>query len=397
MGNKHTIRIVVLILIAQNVTNNLKAQLFSKTDSITKNGYELHGYIGGLKEGEKVTMLLGHSGVEDLGNYSDSAVVKNGEFHIKGIVRKGPRQYFLLFHSKMVRLLIDNEQNITIRINDINRIKAQHIDQLITIEGSPTNNAKDIIYHTINNYSQSIYSINGYLRRIQDSIGFDRSSVESALRCRKFLNEVLYSTVTHNAQQNYKDAIPFYFQTVYGPLNHDDILVRQYNELSDEQKQSFYGKLMFQDAMLGIGQSFPEFKLPSLNGDSLALRDVISKSKLTLVHFWSTNSINRTRYQDELLHLYKKYNKEGLNIIGLSADTSYKAWIDYINRFKLPWYNVSDLKGENGVVEKVYHIFKDYPYMPDTVNVLIDSNGKILAWGATGVELKWYLWKAFAK
>jgi len=82
---------------------------------------------------------------------------------------------------------------------------------------------------------------------------------------------------------------------------------------------------------------------------------VVSKNKITLVHLWASNSYHIEDYRNELLTLYEKYHKKGLEVIGLSADTDPRKW--KIGMLDIPWLNVSDLKGDKGIVQQVYREF----------------------------------------
>jgi len=88
------------------------------------------------------------------------------------------------------------------------------------------------------------------------------------------------------------------------------------------------------------------------------------------------------------LTLYEKYHKKGLEVIGLSADTDPRKW--KIGMLDIPWLNVSDLKGDKGIVQQVYREFPN-PGQANTANILLDSEGRIIAWDANGLELQWYL------
>ncbi len=75
--------------------------LFGAASYCQQAGYFIDGNIQGLKEGEKVTMVLSSSkGYGEFNKYTvarDSAYVKNGKFQIKGSVPDGPRRYVMLF------------------------------------------------------------------------------------------------------------------------------------------------------------------------------------------------------------------------------------------------------------------------------------------------------------
>ncbi len=71
-------------------------------------------------------------------------------------------------------------------------------------------------------------------------------------------------------------------------------------------------------------------------------------------------------------------------MIGFSSDKYAELWKEAIQRYQLPWYHVSDLKGKDGVVDKVYHEYGTDKYIRNTTNYLLDSTGKIIAYDPSG-------------
>ncbi len=98
----------------------------------------------------------------------DSGYVKNGEFHISGIVPEGPRMYFLHFdqHMKTCRILIDNGERITISCDSsIEKINHSYLDNFFEISGSPSNTTWHAFTSGIQVYTQNISVPNRYLQK----------------------------------------------------------------------------------------------------------------------------------------------------------------------------------------------------------------------------------------
>ena len=163
-----------------------------------------------------------------------------------------------------------------------------------------------------------------------------------------------------------------------------------YEHLDSNVKKSFYGKKLKEKLSLCVGQILPPFRLPQADGSLLPLTDVVSKSKITIVHFYATNSFERKNFQDELRALYNIYHHKGLNIIGVSSDSYMEQWKETLQAEQYPWSNVIDVKGK--MVDSVYHELGNAK-IHNITNVVLDSRGKIIAWDVYGTELQWYLWK----
>ena len=69
-------------------------------------------------------------------------------------------------------------------------------------------------------------------------------------------------------------------------------------------------------------------------------------------------------------------------MLGISLDVDKQQWKDAIKRDTLDWEQVCDFGGLNSEVDKQYSIYK----IP--ANILLSSDGKILAKNLRGEELK---------
>ncbi len=99
-----------------------------------------------------------------------------------------------------------------------------------------------------------------------------------------------------------------------------------YNSFNDDQKNSYYGKFIKQKVSITTGAQFPPFNLPTPEGKKLALKDILSKGKLTIVQVLGLNSYNIETIQSDLVALNNKYHNKGLNVVEVSSDTSANKW-----------------------------------------------------------------------
>ena len=73
-----------------------------------------------------------------------------------------------------------------------------------------------------------------------------------------------------------------------------------------------------------------------------------------------------------VLEAYNKYHAKGLEVVGISFDQKKEAWVKAIEQIKMPWMQLSDLKGFECAAAPVYKV----DAIPD--NILIDPQGKII-------------------
>jgi len=363
----------------------------------TENGYEITGSIEGLKEGQKVRAIMLYYGSWKM-DCRDSSYVKNREFHIKGTVTDGPREYILQFDSSFaLHLVMDNREKIIIHSNqDLSHFHHNFIDDYVTIYGAPYNTSMRQLLASWFFYDRTRINLLKAAKKQTDSIGFDGAKLSGIFEAIDQLNKSFEMEVFTSTPNQTDSELTIAYPLLTWPLlessKHAAFIANEYERLLPRLKNSYAGKVMGDYARLCVGQSFPEFSLTTPDGNQLALEDVVRKSKVTIVHFWAADSYKRKEMEDELRLLYKKYHDKGLSIIGVSSDKYVEQWKDMLAQEQFPWYNVSVLKPNGGIVETVYHEYGD-SHTPNTTNVLIDSQGKIIAWDVEGVEMHWELWK----
>ncbi|HEY4061148.1 MAG TPA: DUF4369 domain-containing protein [Puia sp.] len=360
-------------------------------------GFSINGHIEGLENGERGILNLVASNTDI--KTTDSCFVKDGSFHLEGRVPEGPRLYWLFFNSKLhpshgakvIILFIDNNDAISIHGTDINKMPNGVIQGFLTIEGSTSNRDFDRLFNVVKYFRPVQEATARDLDQIKD-YSTDRVRTAEILKFKYRLIRSLKFLFEDNFVRDNTSVANYLTVSSGFKDEHFNFLPEVYNRMTQHLKESFYGKRLKELATLSIGQTFPEFTLPTSDGKYLASNEIISKSKITIVQFWAFNSEDVDNSQKDLLDIYNEYHSKGLNIIGISSDTSIKKWKVALQ--DLPWYHCSDLKGRNGVVETVYHEYGD-PGRPHTTNVIIDQTGKIIAWGIKGVELKYIIAQQF--
>lgn len=123
---------------------------------------------------------------------------------------------------------------------------------------------------------------------------------------------------------------------------------------------------------LGEGAIAPDFKLNDVNGKEIKLSEV--KAKYKLVDFWASWCVPCRASFPHLKELYKKYEKDGFEVVGIGTADEEEKWKKAIKEDQTPWMHLYDSSTEHewGIVARLYGV----PFLPTTF--LMDADGKII-------------------
>jgi thiol-disulfide isomerase/thioredoxin len=114
----------------------------------------------------------------------------------------------------------------------------------------------------------------------------------------------------------------------------------------------------------------PEIKLPDINGDMFDVSSL--RGKYVLIEFWAS-WCGPCRIQNPgLRKVYKKYHDKNFEIVAITLDTDALKWKKAVEKDKLTWIQLGDLKGWENSIAKQWGV-NAIPF-----NLLIDKEGRII-------------------
>ena len=132
---------------------------------------------------------------------------------------------------------------------------------------------------------------------------------------------------------------------------------------------------------VAVGNEAPNFTATDTEGNSVEFADHIGKSKYVFLDFWASWCGPCRRENPNIVRAYEEYKDKGFDIFAVSLDHSKAGWLAAIEKDKLTWTNVTDLKHWDSEPAKLYGVRA----IPS--NFLIDENGVIVAKNLKGEDL----------
>lgn len=198
-----------------------------------------------------------------------------------------------------------------------------------------------------------------------------------------------------------ESLIPVVFSDLYFYNNG----VEEYDKLRNEQlpftKHPYFKKCRDEVAEMlqpkdspktaFIGQQFTDLEMSDPDGKTHKISELVGEGKWVLVDFWASWCGPCRAEMPNVLEAYNKYHDKGFEVVGVSFDQKKEPWMKAIEQLKMPWLQISDLKGWQCAAAPVYKI----DAIPD--NILIDPQGKITDRALRGKALHNRLQKIFGE
>lgn len=316
---------------------------------------------------------------------------KDGEFQFKGNVSFPTFFLLKLTENNFVTLLVDSIDRVQVYGDAANFSReyvvvgseGSELVQKLSNQLSTTKHKLDsirnltVLYRSHNNYADLKKGWDEELAQVQKSqIDFSSDfvskhpfSMASVLALYQKFDDNNYVVQDLQSLKVAASAL----NSVFPKSEHVQALYQNTIKLMKDEQNMKLRKIIEQ-----TGSNSPEIVLPNPEGKEIALSSLLGK--YVLLQFWAAVDKGSRIQNPVLVELYKKYKNKKFEIYQVSLDQNRYEWVDAIDKDKMSWINVGDMKGCISTVNN-YNV-KQVPF-----NYLLDPEGKIIAKNVQGPAL----------
>lgn len=341
-----------------------------KNRSEKAEGYTITGYIAGLEGKESRIYLDRSSFFKD--DIEKSAVIKDGKFEIKGVVQAPEMRYLSIKGCKgYLPIFLDNTA--------------------YTVKGSCAElEFSDVkggaIQEEYRRYDVFLRKYQPQFQKLKESFKAttNKDTLTEIERKYKILSaesSAIYERDFPNNPKSYLTSYLLYDEFKNEDIKRLDSIIRFFDPSIMNSPYVVALKKRIETLKgVSVGKQAIDFTAEDINGKQVKLSSFYGK--FLLVDFWASWCHPcRIEANTLLVPLYKEFHDQGFDILGVSIDSQLALWKNALEEEKMTWNQVLCLNGFQ-TVGKIYGI----EAIPS--NVLLDSDGKIIARDIHGEKLK---------
>ena len=367
MKTKHLLSVCLLCC-------GLAAAFIACNKQASANGYTITGTAEGTQDGDTVYLcdVQGLFAIVPI----DSTIVKNGKFEFTGDIE-----------GAVMRLLVpvhDGHPTTTqffILENALITAKLGFGNDSCEFVGGPNG-------ELYKQYAQGSEKLSRLMEAPYNILG-DSTADEAA---KKTAQQTVDSLQLEHRQYTKKfiiDHVPSALSDLLFSLSFNEFTEAEQEEIlklfGEKQPDFPFYKTIMAERMVAeataVGTQYTDFEMPAPDGKTIKVSNFVAKNKYTLVDFWASWCGPCRAEMPTVVKAYTDYHAKGLEVVGVSLDNDKDAWLKAITQLKMPWPQMSDLKGWECEGAALYNV-RSIP-----ANVLIDQQGRIIAKDLRGVDL----------
>ncbi|NQX42583.1 Thiol-disulfide isomerase or thioredoxin [Pedobacter steynii] len=348
--------------------------------------FTIEGKVADTKRAVNNTIYLKYQ--QNGQQFTDSAVLNNGNYHFKGSLQYPVKAVIQLKvadsvekYYRSTRLLKDYAHEFYLDEGTLLANSSEKLQQTIIKGALAETDHQQLMAKLAPFYTRSAALYESEGRKIYESK--DVQAIAKYTKKSYAIQDQIDSVerdfmVTHLESGIAFDMLQEYTRSTLEPSEIEPMFQKLQSSLKASAEGIAYAARIEKAKKTAIGALAPDFILKDRNGKDQSLSSL--KGKLVLLDFWGSWCMPCRQTHPHLKELYSGYKSKGLEILGVSnesgnPETDYKKWTTALDEDKMDWINVLNTNNRS---DKNKGILSDYAVNAFPTKVLIDRNGIII-------------------
>ncbi|MEO8172022.1 MAG: TlpA disulfide reductase family protein [Sediminibacterium sp.] len=350
--------------------------------------FEVIGTTGTQLEGKKIYISNHYTEYSKRENaVVDSVTIKNGQFYFTGSL-KNPATLISLYIERpgigLKQFFIENRK---INVKIANTTKTNLLSDCL-LENAPVAEQQKELDNAKAGYMSKFAA---FSQKEQKEYATANNSLKSAMQNEYRLLAKEETTIESDFIKKhpgyYVSLFWFSYRVTDRIINQPDSALALFKQLDPKLQQLPEGQAVLQRITnkLGLSQNktLPEFSIPDTSGTLITSASF--KNKYLLIDFWASWCGPCIEDIPNVKKVHAQFGNKTLALLSVSLDDKKDYWLRAVKKYALPWTQVSELKGWEGLFPKKM----DIRYIPQYY--LVDPQGKFVLMGASIEKVQQYL------